>query len=147
MIRIVIPFLPPSTNHAYVNNPWGGRTLSSAGKEFKTLTSSHITRNYREACKKIVPNKPYLVLVKLYLSTLENKGWPKKAETRYKHLDATNRVKLLEDALAKAFAVDDSNTLCFVVSKEAGEKEQAIVFIWSIEDEECVLHDFVRHYT
>jgi hypothetical protein len=46
-----------------------------------------------------------------YFDTLENAGYLKTTDTRYKKFDATNRPKLLEDVLKDATGVDDSQNL------------------------------------
>lgn len=146
MIRIELPFLPPTTNHAYTTDPWGNRVLTKAGKKFKNEAKTHIARHYRKELLAVSANKPYLVLLKLYFERIENKGWPEKAKNRYKTLDGTNRIKLAEDALASAMGVDDASNMTFIVAKEVGIPERSVILIWSLEDEECVLYEFVKHY-
>jgi Holliday junction resolvase RusA-like endonuclease len=144
MLRIEIPMLPPTTNHAYTNNGFGGRTLSAAGKKFKNETKVIVARRYATAIKEIKPNASLVVLARFYFKSITNEGWPKKAKTRYKKLDATNRIKLLEDCLAEALGVDDSCNLAFIPNKCVGTPERTLVYIWSIEEEECQIYDAIQ---
>lgn len=143
MIKVILPFLPPSSNHAYINNGFGGRTLSAAGKKFKTETKVTIARRYTTALTAMKPNMPALVLARFYFESLLNKGWPKTAKSRYKKLDATNRVKLLEDALAEVLGVDDSCTMAFIPVKLQGTPERVELYIWSLEQEACPVYDVI----
>lgn len=145
MIQINLPFLPPTTNHAYINNGFGGRTLSAAGKKFKRETSAIITTKYAKQIASIRQNKPYVLFIRMYFKTLENASYPKKSNNRYKHLDATNRIKLVEDALSESIGVDDASNMTVVVSKLVGSPERTVLFLWSIEEEECIIHDALRY--
>lgn len=135
MISLSIPWLPPSSNHAYINNGFGGRKLSAEGKKFKLETTAFFVRRYPNALRFFEKDEPYAVYVRFYFKDLENKGWPKKTPTRYKQQDATNRIKLLEDALKDAAGVDDSQNLLFLAEKRYGEEEKTEVFVWSLNKE------------
>lgn len=133
MITLELSGVPPSTNKAYFNLPRGGRALSAAGAKYKRETTSTLVRNFPLSLKLFEPNKPYGVLFVIHLPTVLNKGWPKSAETRYKKLDATNRVKLVEDALVLAAGVDDSQFLFSSVLKAPSEEEKTTIYCWSLD--------------
>ena len=143
MIRLVIPGLPPSANHAYFNLPRGGRTLSTAGKKYKNETKTYLAQMYHRDMKKFVPNAPYLVYMRFYFAVLQNGTWgkPKGAESRYKKTDASNRAKLLEDVIKDVTGVDDSNTMTLILEKRPtrGTEEKTEVLIWTLEEEESPL--------
>lgn len=134
MIFLSIPGLPPSTNHAYVNNGFGGRTLSAAGKRYKLETTTYLARVYREDLKFFVKDAPYLLALTLYFPDLECKTWPSIAKTRYKKLDAGNRLKLFEDALVDATGIDDSQHIIVVLHKKQGD-ERTEARIWRLDME------------
>jgi len=144
MIRIEIPFLPPSTNNAYLQTMRGPKMLLPKGRSYKNKAKTIIARTCREQLIGHKSNKPYLVLVRLFFERVENKGWPNKSKNRYKTFDATNRIKLLEDALVEGTGVDDSNNMVFIVSKEVGTPERSDIFIWSLEEEECGIYDLIK---
>lgn len=137
MIRLEIPWLPPSSNHAYFNLPRGGRSLSDAGKEFLARTKAHLVQKYPQQMTAFVKNKPFLMLFRFFFEELENKGFVGgKAKSRYKIFDGGNRTKLLEDALKDAGGIDDSQTITSIWQKMKGAPEKTLIWVWSVEEEE-----------
>lgn len=135
MIYLRVPSLPPSTNHAYFNLPRGGRTLTSAGKKYKRETAAHISQRYPKEMATLKPDVPYLLHVRFHLSDLENKTWPTSAKTRYKRIDASNRLKLLEDVLAEVAGIDDAQNLMIILEKCQGAEEYTEIWVWNLEVE------------
>ena len=116
--------LPPTVNKAYKNIGKGRRALTTEGKSFKRrLIDSVIPRFSVDPLAKdlIQDNVALDVSITLHLHNIENKGWPKKCKTRYKRIDISNRIKLLEDALFDCFGVDDCNVFRLTVAKEGVE--------------------------
>jgi Holliday junction resolvase RusA-like endonuclease len=154
MISFVLPFFPPSTNHAfYVRH--GRMHLSSKGKAFKESVTAHLVQNYMKELRLFKKNVPYFVYLRFFFEGgLENKGWndlkrngERKSETRYKVFDATNRVKLTEDALKDALGIDDSQFIAVLTHKMQGGPdvpEHIEVFIWDLEAERSPLDEFLR---
>ncbi len=134
MIRMELPWLPPSANNAYFNLPRGGRALSAKGKKFKAESATYLIRHYHQQLTLFEKNKPYGIAVGFFTMDLENATYPAKAATRYKRFDAGNRLKLLEDVLADAADIDDSQNLTVVVGKFKG-KEKTVIMAWSMEEE------------
>ena len=148
MIRLEIPWLPPSTNHAYRNSPWGGRQLSSEGRSFLIRTKVHLVQSYRKELRLFEPNEPFAVAFRFYFETIENKGWAaKKAKNRYKTFDGDNRCKLLADALKDAGGIDDSQTLMSAWEKTAGTPERTTIWAWNLKEERGPLGDVFLHFT
>jgi Holliday junction resolvase RusA-like endonuclease len=142
MRAFILPFFPPTTNHAY--SVWHGRVhLAKEGKKFKTEVTSYLAQHYREDLLYFKKNVPYGMYLRLFFESLENAGWPKKCDTRYKVFDATNRVKLVEDACRDAFGIDDSQTVAFLTHKVAGPSHIEL-FVWNLEEEESLFDQFVR---
>ncbi len=135
MIFMRFDFLPPSVNHAYFNLPRGGRTLTKQGKKFKTDVKARILERYYQDITKVKPNHPYGLAVVLTFADLTNKTWPREAKSRYKKIDASNRVKLLEDAVSDALGIDDSQIMCLYVEKQEGTIERTCVCVWDREVE------------
>jgi Holliday junction resolvase RusA-like endonuclease len=144
MVRMIIPFFPPSTNKAYFFHS-GRMHLSSAGKQFKNNVTSHLLQKYPKELQFFKKNSPYLIYLRLYMKDVENAGWPKKCETRYKIFDGTNRIKLLEDALKTATGIDDSHHIAFLVEKRVSADRAVVeVFAWNLETEVTPLDAFTR---
>lgn len=150
MIQMHLPYFPPSTNKAFFSRH-GRLHLSDEGKAFKENVKAHIIQNYARQIRDFKKNVPYLLYLRvIFAEGLENAGWPKKCQTRYKKMDATNRIKLVEDAVRDALGVDDSQFLGVVVEKtgpkfgDQDPKSHLIVFLWDLENERSPLDDFQR---
>jgi len=145
MILIELEGLPISVNKAYqtIHKKKGRRTipmrtLTQEGRAYKRLTTATLASRYSSSLATIQKDHPYGLAVQLRLNNLKNSGWPQKAKTRYKKLDASNRLKLLEDAIADACGIDDSQFLTVIVDKEEcseNEPEGTKVWIWDEEEE------------
>lgn len=145
MIFMQVLGIPLSTNHAYedhvmVRKAQGGRKkyivnrkLTEEGEAYKLDTSTYLSRHYPSELQIMRPDVPLGMAILLDMNVL-NKGWPKAAKTRYKRLDVTNRIKLLEDAVAHAGGIDDSGIFTAIARKRQGA-EQTSIWIWN-EDEE-----------
>lgn len=108
--------LPPTDNNIYVNLSFG-RALRSDAKRYKALVKESAARvaikhelSFRQhvACQ---------VRVHLFMD-MYTKGWPKNAKWKFRKLDATNRTKLLLDALAESVGIDDRHFVSVLVRKE-----------------------------
>lgn len=159
MVKFSLPFFPPTTNHAYYSKQ-GRLHLSDKGKAFKMGVTSYLVQHHQRDLLFFKKNVPYLMYLRFYFEDgLENKGWnqlnkngQRKVETRYKVFDATNRVKLTEDALKDAFGIDDSQFMAVVPHKcdptfeQGGAQipEHFDVFVWDLEQERSPLDGFLR---
>lgn len=142
MIHIGIPGLPITTNHAYTHIVTGKggkrivkRVLTKEGRKYKTETTSYIVSNYPSEMLIFKPNTPYGYIIQLVFPNLLNTTWPEESQTRYKKIDASNRIKLLEDAAAEAFGIDDCNFLSTRADKAQGGREYTHIWVWDMEKE------------
>ena len=146
MVKFSVPFFPPSTNQAFFVKH-GRMHLAKEGKKFKLAVTSYLAQNYRREILFFKKNMPYHFYLRLHMENLENKGWPDKCDTRYKIFDATNRVKLAEDACKEAFGIDDSQTIAFLTHKcevAKGASPYLELFVWSLEEEPSPLDEYLR---
>jgi len=147
---MVFEGVPPTTNHAYIdkvvpaaNQPKGGkgkgggkrwvvkRILSPEGEAYKLGISTQVAQRYGAQTTWVRKDVPYGLLIQVEM-VIENSGWPKDAESRYKKLDASNRCKLLEDALAPSLGIDDRQFLTVTVHKVHSLVERTQVWIWTL---------------
>lgn len=131
MIRLEVPGVPPTTNHAYVN-AHGKRILSDKGRKYKSETISLLSRTYPTELRMFCLNSPYALLIDLHLTDIEHAGWPKRCETRYKQADGTNRVKLFEDCLKDVGGYDDSQHMFVGVMKTYATEERTIAWVYDL---------------
>ena len=127
-INLVVP-LPPSSNRAYKSIGRGRRALSAEGRAYKRLIKDLIGPEVAlDPHLHLLENSPLSLNIKLNFQ-VENKGWPTKAKKRYKKVDVSNRIKLLEDSIFEVLAVDDSQVLDLTISKTNSKEEFASVHI------------------
>jgi len=154
MIFIQLPGLPPSENHAYfdkvipVSNKGGvkhivKRILRPEGSKYKKEIGSYLVQKYPTELKIMQLNVPLGLAILLDMDVL-NKGWPKNAKTRYKKNDAANRIKILQDAIASAGGIDDSQLMTTIASKREGMgKEATYIWLWNVDEEGFIARGLV----
>jgi len=130
--------MPPSSNNIYFNIQGGGRGLTGEARSWKKkATTEIINQNQLQFAKALDPNVKYELVLHFYFEQIENKGCnefftkgakagQRKAETRWKRMDLSNRIKLVEDALKDAIAVDDSSTFIHTLVKDEDPKEPRV---------------------
>lgn len=105
--------LPLSSNHAYSRNKQGRRFLSAPFVRFKeevrTAVRAALLRNL-EKTTWLTRNTELTLIIELVFDREDvySRTWPKTADYRHKRVDASNRVKMLEDALMESLKIDDS---------------------------------------
>lgn len=148
MIELVIPSIPVSVNAAYMTIRKGNKTLrilTKEGRNYKAETAAHLVSNYPVELAKFKKDRPYVFCAIFSVPGVFTKGWPDKAKNRYKRLDVSNRIKMLEDVLADVTNVDDSGNFVTIAQKIDDAFEQTRVLIWDLTEEVCpftnVLYD------
>lgn len=135
MIHIWVDSIPPSANNAYAVVR-GRKIMTKEGKKYVTETKTHFVEKFPRELRIFKPNAPFLVCIRFFFPEIENKGWFQgKAETRYKRIDVSNRVKLLEDCLKEAAGIDDAQHLRVLLDKQQG-KERTDIWVWNMAEEE-----------
>lgn len=147
LMTIELPGVPPSQNHAYENKPkivvngrvvdGGGRRLTEEGQLYKKEVTNRIARQHAFKIKEMLPNQPYELHMTFFFLEKElfNSGYPKKTKNRYKRVDTLNRGKLLEDAIADAFGLDDAHNFVLRLEKRPCNQRRTEVEVWRKEDE------------
>jgi hypothetical protein len=163
MIHISVPYFPPSANNAYftkMSRPKGApkgtkavpiRVLTNEGRKFKREFKTWLARYHPEALKFFSSKSgEFSIVVVLHFEALYNIGWPKRAKTRHKKIDASNHLKILEDALVEACGHDDSQHIgVSAVKCEAkdGEEPWFELIAWNSEEEDGPLESFLYNRT
>ena len=143
-LRIVIPFIPPTSNNIYVTI-WKRKRIAKSreAEAFQNRFISEVVPKYLPYISRMStsPDVTYLVTTIFYLDQWDifNKGWfqmPKKAATRYKKMDTGNRLKLIHDCLSEAIGVDDSHFFSISASKvpaqEHGIEPQVHIYLTTL---------------
>jgi len=134
VMMVWIPFLPPSSNKIYepvwVKGKPMGKRLTGSGRRFKIRAMKVIQEGGRAALLNLKEHIPYELTLAVFLEKVENKGWGKgKAESRYAKIDVTNRIKLIEDAVADAVGVDDRHNFRVSLEKHCDPDNPGIYVI------------------
>ena len=145
MLYFKLPFLPPSVNHAYFQKG-NRRILTAKGRKFKVEVKTYIARQCPEALDFFNQQDPYTVIFNLVFESVYTKG--KTAQSRYKKIDVSNRVKLLEDALTDACGHDDSQHQIVAAAKSTAENEEPHVEVWAFNQlkEECPIDEWIGQW-
>jgi len=125
---VELGYLPPSINEAYPSSG-NKRFPSKALKDFKTNAKYDISKQLSKT-KSPEKNHPYGIVIQLFMPDIINKGWPNKAANRYKHVDVSNRVKFVEDAMAEVLDLDDEHNFIVVATKSFGPQERTTIILW-----------------
>jgi hypothetical protein len=145
VLRVWIPFLPPSSNKiyepVYVRGKPRGKRLSDSGRRFKVRAMKIIQEGGRAALLNLKENIPYELTLAVFLEKVENKSWTTGSTTsRYAKIDVTNRIKLIEDTVADAVGVDDRHNFRISLEKHCDPDNPGIyVFLSKIPEEEVGL--------
>lgn len=116
LLRVWVPLLPPSSNNIYVRHPSGkGRVLSGKARRFKIRAMQAVQEGARVALMKLQPNVPYALHLAIFFEQVENKA--SRYGHRYKKMDLSNRIKLIEDTIAEAVGLDDCHNFQTVMEK------------------------------
>lgn len=144
MIHMVIPGLPPSVNEAYSNIIKKGkgkrmvsiRILSAKAKKYKRVTAADLVQRYPAEMMFFKPNVPYGIAVQFAFTELENKTFATGgAQNRYKRVDVSNRLKIIEDVLSEVADIDDSQNLTAIIDKCKHTIEETRIWVWDIVQE------------
>lgn len=135
MIRMYLPFLPPSVNAAYANiRGTNKRTLTTEGKAFKKQAAVLLMQKYSKELATLKPDVAYWLCVRLSMTNIYNKGWPTTAKTRHKTQDVSNRIKLLEDVLKDVSGIDDAQNMGVYAEKYQADEESTTIVIVTSEE-------------
>lgn len=119
-VELIAP-IPVSVNKLYT--VVGGRNiLSREGRAYKNRLRMEMAKQLLRY-KPLGRNTPLSITYEFFFSTVLNKGYPSKAKTRFRRLDASNRVKVLEDVVCEVLDIDDSQVVHMEVSKWESREE------------------------
>jgi Holliday junction resolvase RusA-like endonuclease len=128
MLDVWIPHLPPSSNKIYVTIPRKGRFLSKEAQVFRANAMREIQQGGRLVLLQLKENIPYELQLIIFFEMVENKGFHEgKARQLFKRMDLSNRVKLIEDTVSDALALDDCHNFRVILEKQCDPKNTGIL--------------------
>lgn len=118
-MEMTYPVIPPTSNKIYFR----GTILTGIAREYAENFAAFAAKNHLHEINQLNPDGIFALHLKFYFETLINESYQnpkvppsKRAKDRYKKIDLTNRIKLLEDCVRDALDIDDSRT--FAASQE-----------------------------
>jgi len=110
IFSIALP-LPPSSNKTHRRRGLGkpGLFLTPAAKRYKRSVIKAVLAKCVHTLKYVDPESAYFLTLVFHLDAI-TKGYPGKAKHRFRIIDLSNRVILLENAIKEVTGIDDSNT-------------------------------------
>lgn len=125
ILNIWVPYLPPSSNKIYIRHPTGkGRILSSEARTFQIRAMQEIQKHGRMVFMHLKPNIPYELRLAIFLDKIENAS--SGLGNRFKRVDLSNRVKLIEDVTAKAIGLGDEHNFRMILEKHCDPKNPGL---------------------
>jgi len=103
-------------------------------KKFKAAATMEILKGLDFNQEPLQKDTGYRLSLYFYMPSLFNKGYPKKAKTKYKRRDVTNLVKVFEDLLCDVYGIDDSAFLEVALRKMHGPKYDKVGVSYRIEE-------------
>tara|TARA_Y100000310_G_scaffold24180_1_gene23213 strand:+ start:1092 stop:1640 length:549 start_codon:yes stop_codon:yes gene_type:complete len=156
--------LPLSANNMFYNAPGGGRRLTTEAKNWKARFSAHVAQHHLftiQSMRQSVAAGMVLaveITLRFPLKEVVSLAWPKrykkdtwvgkkgtksqrlkkagerKAESRYKRMDVSNRYKLVEDAIAETLGVDDRFNFVVSGKKLVDEGNPGLTVLLTLDD-------------
>lgn len=146
LFTVTLP-LPPSSNNIYFNRGGGGRQMTTEARSWKIGAKKEIFRQGGLSIQSAFDStKLYCMVLYFWFDVLVNKGWEerykrgkkkgqRKAETKWKKMDQTNRIKLAEDTIAASTGVDDSASFIHALVKDFDPDDPRLtIAYYEIED-------------
>jgi Holliday junction resolvase RusA-like endonuclease len=113
ILHIVYPEIPPTSNKLYFQ----GTRLTTVAREYAERFSHFMATNHLHEVGSLNPHGVYELSLHFYFESVINETWnnptikpSKRAKSRYKRMDLSNRIKLIEDCVRDFIAIDDSQT-------------------------------------
>jgi Holliday junction resolvase RusA-like endonuclease len=135
ILEFTYPVIPPTSNKLYFR----GTMLTEVARKYAEDFSKFMMQNHGAEILEMDKTSVYALHLRFFFTSLENAKWndpkcppSKRPKTRYKRLDLSNRIKLLEDCIRDALDIDDAQT--FAASQEKhqvrqGEPERVEIII------------------
>lgn len=139
--------LPPTSNHIYYNKPGGGRGKTTEARSWQNRSRKEIMRQAALSIQSAFDVEgQYCLILYFWFERIMNKGWEefykrgkkkgqRKADTKWKKMDQTNRIKLAEDTVSSVSGVDDcANFITTTVKDCDPDNPRMVISFYKIEE-------------
>jgi len=137
-VVMTIPFIPPSVNDLYFNNPrTKGRSLTTEGKVFKRKVTDYVVTNYLPDIQKLNPKAMFSIMLQFHLSPYDvftkSYGEDKDTQSPFKRKDVGNLEKVIIDCIKELIMEDDCQFFQETLKKVPSDERK--IEIWIYEEE------------
>ena len=134
LLRGTIEGVPPSSNHLYSGQQ--RRFITKVGRAYKNRARSELAMQWARETQPSMEN-PHMLILRFYLPTILNGTFGRKggAATRFKRIDLSGLIKIVEDVVVEVTGVDDATNLALVPMKLQDKKNPRVeIEIWRLQD-------------
>ena len=138
ILDVYVPGLPPSANKLYANVRGRGRIKTSAYTKFVNETKLYVLQQLTGNEPAANSDVGHRLEITIFVPNLLTKSWPRAA--RFTKLDASNRLKPIEDVVVSIVGIDDSCFMDACVYKRQGP-EGFRIHLATLEDNAFLSND------
>ena len=133
LLRGFVTGVPPSSNHLYSGKT--RRFITKAGKAYKNRTRSELAQQWINEQQPSVEDAHMLIL-RFFLPAVLNGTFGKKggATTRFKRIDLSGLIKIVEDVVVEVTGADDAANLALVPMKLQSDDPRVEIELWRLRD-------------
>jgi Holliday junction resolvase RusA-like endonuclease len=125
VIRFTLPGLPPSTNNLYLTTGKGRRIKTPLARSWSEEAGWRMIA--QRGVNRVARGADLAVAVRLYGRWRDSAG-------KHRRIDASNRVKILEDVAASVLHFDDRQVYRLSVEKIEAAAERTELDIWELAE-------------
>lgn len=131
------PILPPSINGAYkVNRKTGAFYSDTTVKAYKDAFQIYARTHWIKEINEFNPELKYKLYLNFHFKEEElinlDYGINKRRKKKYKKVDTSNRLKIIEDCISKAFGFDDCQIFAHHLEKTPSTQEKVVFTLEAI---------------
>ncbi len=129
----VVEGVPPSSNHLYSGQQ--RRFITKVGKAYKNRARSELAQQWIQETQPS-PNDAHMLILRFFLPTILNGTFGKKrgASTRFKRVDLSGLIKIVEDVVVEVTGADDASNLALVPMKLQSGDPRVEIELWRLRD-------------
>lgn len=135
-IQMIYPELPPSSNRLYIR----GSILRPEARRYRENFKKWAHQHHGHEILQMDPQQIYALHLDFHLPTAINESFydaskppSRRAQTPYKRIDLSNKIKLLEDCIKYAVGIDDSQTFESLQRKfHAPGREKVVITLFAV---------------
>lgn len=134
LLRGVIGGVPPSSNHLYSGQQ--RRFITKVGRAYKNNARSELAQQWINE-QQPSGDDAHMLILRFFLPAVLNGTYGKKggASSRFKRIDLSGLIKIVEDVVVEVTGADDASNLALVPMKLQSKREPRVeIELWRLRD-------------